>query len=167
VREIESPLGAETYTVDDEFFFSGTAGARYSYSPDERDGSVLIIAQYLYNGEGYEDPAILNDNQMAVGGFLAAGDLGASDLESSGRHYSAAQISWRNILESDVTGSLFWLQNYSDMSARITPSVSIIAFDAVSLSLQVPFAFGEEGDEFSPAGDSLSFSLTASISEAF
>jgi hypothetical protein len=167
VREIEGPPALETYTVEDEFFFSGTAGTSYSYSPDERDGSLLITVQYLYNGEGYEDPAILNDNQMAVGGFLAAGDLGASDLVSSGRHYSAAQISWRNILESDVTGSLFWLQNYSDMSARITPSVSITAFDAVSLSLQVPFTFGEEGDEFSPAGDSLSFSMTASISEAF
>jgi hypothetical protein len=167
VREIDGPLGLETYTTDDEFFFSGTAGTRYSYSPDEREGSVLVTAQYLYNGEGYDNPAILNDNQMAVGGFLAAGDLAPGDLVNSGRHYSAAQISWRNILESDVTGSLFWLQNYSDMSARITPSLSTTLFDTVSLSLQVPLSFGEEGDEFSPTGNSLSFSLTASISEAF
>lgn len=167
VRETEGFPGVEVYTVDDEIFFSATAGTSYSYSPDEREGSLMITAQYLYNGEGYEDPAILTDNQMAIGGFLTAGDLVPGDLMNAGRHYSAAQVSWRNILESDVTGSIFWLQNYSDMSARVTPSLSTTLFDAVSLSLQMPLAFGESGDEFSPTGDSLSLSLTASLSEAF
>ena len=167
VQEGPLPLGVEAVSRDDEFFVNATLGATYLYNPDEWDSSVSISGQYLFNGEGYEDTSIITDNQSGVGALVANGDLAVSDLTGTGMHYSALSVSWRDILGSDFTGSVLWLHNYSDMSAQVSPSVSTTVFDSIDLTLSVPFTFGEEGDEFSPSGDSLSARVTASLGGRF
>ena len=167
VQEAALPLGVEAATRDDEIFVNATLGATYFYTPDEWDSSISIFGQYLFNGEGYDDPSIITDNIAGVGALIAAGDIAASDLISTGMHYSALSVSWLDILGSDFTGSVLWLQNYSDMSARVSPSISTTLLDSIDLTASVPLTFGDEGDEFSPNGDSLSISVTASFGGRF
>jgi len=162
VRETALPPGVETYTTTDEFFFSATAGLSWSHSFSESDSSVMIVAQYLYNGEGYADASVLRDNQTAVYGLIAAGELNQSDIVSSGRHYSASSVTWSDMFGSKITGGLFWMQNYSDLSALITPSLSTTVLDAVQISLRTPIQFGDTGDEFSPTGNAMSIELSVS-----
>ena len=167
VEESGFPLGVEAVTRDDELFANATLGATYFLTPDEWDSSISVFGQYLYNGEGYADPSILSDNAAGVAALIAAGDLAVSDLISTGMHYSALSVSWMDILSTDFTGSVLWLQNYSDMSARIAPSVSATVLDSIDLTASLPLTFGDEGDEFSPNGDSISVSLVASFGGRF
>jgi len=153
----------QTVTRTDEFIFSATAGGSWSHSFDDNDSSILVIGQYLFSGEGYSDPAILRDNQAGISALIAGGDLGFSDLQSTGRHYTAATVRWSDMFGSGVGSGVFWMQNYSDMSARIVPSVSTALFDAVDLSFQVPITLGQTGEDLSPLGNTLSASLSLSL----
>lgn len=167
VQEGPLPLGVETVSRPDEIFMNATVGATYFYNPSEWDSSISIFGQYLFNGEGYEDPSILTDNTSGVGALVASGDLSVSDLRGTGMHYSALSVSWRDILGWDFTGSVLWLHNYSDMSAQVSPSISTTIFDSIDLSASMPFTFGDDGDEFSPTGDSISIRITASLGGQF
>jgi hypothetical protein len=96
---------------------------------------------------------------MLVGG----GALSISDITSTGRHYVAASVNWQGMFGSDVSSGLFWMQNFSDMSGLITASASVTVLEMVDLSLRGSIRLGEEGDEFSPAGNALSLELGVSI----
>ncbi len=124
----------------DEFFFSTTAGFRWSYSPNESDSSVSLVAQYFYDGEGYSDPSII-----------------------TGIHYAAGNLSWSDVFSSGVNAGVFWMQNFTDVSAMVTPSLTRTIVNDVSVTLQVPMMFGEEGDELSPRGSSMSLNLSVSM----
>ncbi|MCK4515456.1 MAG: hypothetical protein KAU31_09375 [Spirochaetaceae bacterium] len=158
-----APLGVAVYSRTDEIFLAATAGVSWNYSLDDDESSILVTSQYLYNGEGYSDPTVLSDNRAGIAALIGAGNLTAGDIQNSGRHYTATQLSWRDIFGSGVNGGVFWMQNYSDMSARITPSLSTTLFDAVTLSLQTPITAGDADDELSPLGNTLSVSLNASL----
>lgn len=167
VREASTPLGLESYSVDDDFFFTATAGTSWSSTLETCDTTLSFTAQYLYNGEGYEEPEMISGNQMAIGSLLASGELTTGDLSQTGRHYTAARIGLFNLLDADVSASVFWMQNYSDRSARVIPSITATMFDLVDLSISTPFAIGDAGDEFAPAGNTITLEIGASLTEAF
>ncbi|MFW6288867.1 MAG: hypothetical protein ACOC2Q_03710, partial [Spirochaetota bacterium] len=70
---------------------------------------------------------------------------------------------WSDLFGSEINASALWIQNFSDMSAMVTPSLGRTIVDKVNFTLAVPMMFGEEGDEFTPLGDSLSLRLSVSL----
>ena len=150
------PLGVAAIDKQDQLFFWGTLGIRYSYSDEDGNWNLNITGQYLYNGDGYTDPGILSEHATAVSALIAQRTLASRDLIRPGLHYGAANVSLRNILQSDLTASLFWMGNLSDGSGRATPLLSWTISPDVSLSLQVPVSYGETGDEYTPRGISVS-----------
>jgi hypothetical protein len=158
-----SPLGVQTYTRSDEFLFSATAGFSWRYSVNDEGSSIMLISQYLYNGEGYADPTVLSDNPAGVAALIGSGELGFSDIQSSGRHYSATNVGWSDMFGSGINSGVFWMQNYSDLSAWVTPSLSTSVLDAVDLTLQVPIRLGEAGDELAPTGNAMSINFNVSL----
>jgi len=155
--------GLETEDRNEEFFFNATAGFRWSDSVGDTSSTVNVVAQYLYNGEGYSDPSVITDNPAAIGALLASGALSTSDLRNTGKHYTAANAGWSDLFGSEINANVLWIQNFTDMSAMVTPSLGRTIVDKVNLTLAVPMMFGEEGDEFTPFGDSLSLRLSLSL----
>jgi hypothetical protein len=155
--------GVAAETIDDEFFFNTTGGLRYSYSPVESDTTLSVVAQYLYNDEGYDDPSLITDNPTGVQALIATGELAFADLANTGRHYSAMNAGLTDLFGLDVNASVLWLHNYTDGSAMITPSLSRTFFDHFGLTLRVPILIGEESDEFAPRGNQVSVGIRASI----
>ncbi len=158
-----APLGVAVYSRTDEIFLAATTGFSWNYSLDDDESWIIVTSQYLYNGEGYSDPTVLGDNRPGVAALIAGGDLTAGDIQNSGQHYTATQLSWRDMFGSGVNGGVFWMQNYSDMSGRIAPSLSTTLFDAVTLSLQTPITVGDPGDELSPMGNTLAIDVNVSL----
>ena len=149
--------------VTDKFFFNATSGFRWSHSPSESDSSVSVMAQYLYNGEGYSDPSIISDNPVGVATLLGSGNISITDLQSTGTHYVAGNLSWSDVFSSGVNAGVFWMQNFTDISAMVTPSLTRTIVNDVNVTLQVPMMFGQEGDELSPQGNSVSLNLSVSM----
>ena len=152
-------LGLEVIDRDEEFFFNATAGLSFIYSFDNYDSTLSAAAQYLYNGEGYDVPALISDNPFAIKTFVDGGELSYSDLQQSGRHYGAANVAWRSMWGSDISAQAFWMHNFSDSSGRVTPGLSLAIFDGLSVTLSLPYVYGEAGKELSPFGDSISAQL--------
>jgi hypothetical protein len=164
IEETDGPFpGLETVNYDDELFFNATLGFSYVHTFDVDDSSVTLAGQYLYNGEGYDDPSIITDNTIAVGALIAAGDISPNDLLNTGKHYSAVSGSWNDIFGSDFSMNALWIHNYTDTSGWISPSLSVELIERLSISLKTPYYYGTKGDEFSPAGDSLSLQLSANL----
>lgn len=156
-------LGVTAVSYGEELFFHATAGLSFRYSFDEVDSSVSFFGQYLYNGEGYSDPAILQNNQPGIGALLGAGDLTVADLMSPGVHYVAVNAGWNGIFGSDFTLQAFWTQNFTDMSGYVSPAVSVDIIDYISLRVSVRYQFGEEGDEFSPIDDRVTAQIAVAL----
>lgn len=158
-----APLGVSTYLRDAEIIFNASAGFLWTESIGDEGSSVVVVGQYLYYGEGYSDPSVISDNQLGVAALLGAGDISVTDLVNIGQHYSGVQASWNDVFGSGFNTGVFWMHNYTDMSARVIPSVSTTILDTIRLTLQVPMAFGGSGDELSPLGNSLSINVGASL----
>ena len=158
-----SPLGVDAVTYDGQLFFDLTAGLSFIYTFDEVESSVSFAGQYLYNGEGYKDPSVLADNPLGIAALIGAGDLSPSDLANTGRHYAAANVGWNSILGSDVSLGAFWIHNFSDSSGYVAPSVSVSILDRLSASARLSYRYGDEGDEYTPTGDGMTVSLSASF----
>ena len=156
---VNYPLGIKTYTREDVLFFSGTAGFRYINS--NRD--ISFMGQYFYNGEGYKNPDILKDSSMGIASLIGAGQLNYQDLFQPGRHYGAAMINWSSIKDSDFGVSLFWIGNLSDGSGQVKPTFSWNPIDYAVISIGIPVFYGEKGDEYTPVGNNLSFSVEVSL----
>jgi hypothetical protein len=178
------------YTVVDrsaETLFSATAGAIYT----KADWNFTAVGQYLYNGRGY-DSLTLGDlleagfdraasqpaGEPAFGLASLAASLGG--LGKIGRHYGVVYLGWTSLWDSDWDFSVLAIENFSDLSGYVKPTLSFTCFGYVKLSGSVSLSWGGEGTEFAdPAGfaaairegtiatfvakPSLSLSLTASI----
>ncbi len=147
---------------NDRIFFFGTAGGRYTYSAEESDVSVTLVAQYYYNGEGYSDSAF----SSAVPALLSSGDITWSDLETPGRHYGAASLSVG--FTDDISMNCFVISNLSDASGYASASLNYSGIEHLTLELSAGTTFGEEGTEYTviPVSDTLFVSgrtFTASI----
>lgn len=192
-EELEVVL--DTYVVDSIPFFSATAGARYLKELEQGElkrapGSLAVVGQYYYNGEGYPDSRLLKPaaflqqnpeyNGLALPEeaqseeYESPPDLSFGDLSSWGRHYAALTAAWNNIFESDVSISLFNLTNLNDLSGIISPSVSFTFIDVFTVSAGVRMTYGNKNDEytnpaslFGLAGDSdgatAAFTLSVSM----
>ena len=154
--------GLSVRRVDDELFASAMAGIRYAYTPAGAGWSVAAMAEYFYNGEGYDDPAIITDNPAAIGALLGAGEITGDDLATTGKHYSALSAA-TDLFGTNLNIAVVWLHNYTDRSALLVPSLSVTLLDHFALTLRTPVNLGNEGDGFAPEGNRVSVSLSASI----
>ncbi|MDA3812582.1 MAG: hypothetical protein PF518_19865 [Spirochaetaceae bacterium] len=154
------------YSLEDyneKIFFNGTLGASYTWSSDVSDLSFTAMGQYYFNGEGYSDPGILSTplGAVFVAANITAGDLAINDLKNRSKHYGAASFSI--IPVKDLSISIFWLGNFTDLSGLIKPGITWNATDYISLGFSLPYTYGDTGDEYTPAGDNLSFVLEVSL----
>ena len=130
--------------TDDKLYLSGTLGGMYSWSPEEGDFGISLMAQYFYNGEGYN-----GDDLYAVPGV------------NSGYHYGGANLSV-SLTDTISTGAAFY-GNLEDMSGIVTPSISWRMADHVSTSLSTMIPFGDDGDQYGALSGNIATSLTFSL----
>lgn len=159
----------DTADYDETVFFKGTAGLSYSNS----DANYSIIAQYLYDGEGYANTdreariTEARDNEDAIRLLLGDDDLFSLFLKrliaGSGQHYAAASFSKSELLVEDLSFSLFAMGNLSDFSGIIKPSLSYVFFDGLSLSTSASFAVGYDNGEYVVLNDGRALSLSISL----
>jgi hypothetical protein len=159
----EYPLGLMAVDRDDEFFFSGTIGFRYSNQDDTGNFNLTLTGQYLYNGYGYKDPDLLKDNKPGIGSLISADELCIDDLSSPGQHYGASLFNWSSMFSTDLSIKLFWMGNLTDGSGRISPEILFKPIDELEISAGVPVTYGEEGDQFTPDESTVSVSLQFSL----
>ncbi len=156
-----------TFAEDDELYLAATGGFLYLKSDlFESSVDVNVIAQYYYQGEGYDSPDFLEAINYGV---FVSGDLDSSVLTNTGQHYSVLSLGVSQLLVDDLSISGLWQANWSDFSGLVNGSVSYRLFDGMSLSLGLTGAYGDDPSEFrtiggnptvkNPFGD-----LTASIS---
>lgn len=162
-RGTGNAFGLRTVRNTDDPFAAATAGLRYTYAPEAEDWSATLVGQYLWNGEGYEDPDLLRDNRAGVAALLAAGDLSGADLAYTGRHYAAASLNVALGRGADWSLGAFWLSNLSDGSARVSPSVTFRLLDQLSLRAAVSATYGGDGAEMTPFGSRFAVTLTATL----
>ncbi|MBN2553991.1 MAG: hypothetical protein JXB06_14535 [Spirochaetales bacterium] len=151
----------EPYSVEGEPLFSGTAGFGYR----NPDWDIVLVAQYYYNGQAYEDGQLPALALQA----LEDGAINSTDLLYPGRHYLAAGLNWFEILDSRFTFSLLYLANFSDGSGLINPSLSWAPIEYLSFTtgLRITYSDDPGGDEYAPAGGALAWTLSASIGGLF
>ena len=165
-EEDDLNLVLDTYEVKDRPFFQATVGTNYMHEFDNDAGSLMIVGQYFFNGEGYNDdvPGLLeaayylNQNAGENGLALDAADqpegyedppaLGTGDLTNFGRHYAGAMVSWSSIFDTDLSFSTLAIANFSDLSGMVIPTFSYRIIDYISLSAGMRMTFGQEGDEY-------------------
>jgi hypothetical protein len=155
-----SPIGVTTATYDERLFAHITAGLSYRYSFVESDSSFSFMGQYLFNGEGYEDVSVLRENRNGIAALLGTGGITTADLLSAGRHYAAASAGLSGLVGGDVSFRTFWIHGFDDSSGMVTPSISVSPFDGMDFTLQASYRYGEEGDEYTPVGETLSANLS-------
>ncbi len=151
-----------TEKIDDEFFFKGTVG--FSWSKEILDNNFMLIGQYLYNGEGYENDSFLSDpvKQLPVYGMLINGQVLVSDIMERSKHYVSANLSISDLFKNeDLSFSTFTMISLGDMSGFVKPSISYSLFDDLSMSLGSTFNIGEQGDEL--FGDKFAIELTVNL----
>ena len=162
-KTLANPFGLETEKVDDKYFLSGTAGFRYSHSDDDGNFNISIAAQYLYNGEGYDNKDILKDNMAGVMQMIGAGLLSSGDIAMPGIHYAASSLMWNGMFNTDLSFSIFWIGNLSDSSGQVMPGISYKVFDKLKAYLKIPFTYGDEGYQYTQNGSTVSVSLELSM----
>jgi len=161
----------DTFTVEDRPFFSATCGFNWLHSFEEpKLGSMMIVGQYFFNGEGYSGSGLLapayrlflnsGENGLAIEDAAARPEgyedppaLSTSDLANFGRHYAALIFNWSSLFDEDISFSALAIANLSDLSFIVSPNVSFTVFEKIDLTLGARITFGEEGDEYTnPAG---------------
>jgi hypothetical protein len=146
----KGPAGLLVSTLKDELFFQGSLGLRYQ----RMDGlqGLSLIAQYLFNGLGYQNPSVFVDNPQAVQLLLAQKRIGPADLALRGMHYLSARFSIDRYRESDFGFSLFLMANFSDGSGRLVPELNYGTAKNVTVRFKLPVNYGDPGSEYSPSG---------------
>ena len=154
----------DTYLVDWLPIFSGTAGFRWFRDLESSGGSIGLIGQYWFNGEGYADSTLLTPatvlfqnpgtNGLAISepesqsdDYEPPPDLAVTDITNWGRHYVALTGNWSEIFGSDLSFSILAITNLSDLSGIVTPSLSFPLLETFTMSLNGRLSFGESGDE--------------------
>jgi len=158
-------LVLDTYREDDRWFAQATIGARY-LKQWENGGSLIVVGQYFFNGEGYEDsvPGLLpaaarlalnpGENGLALDpaeqpdDYVPPPTLGLTDLANWGRHYFGGTIAVSDLPVDDLSLSALALVNLSDLSAILVPAINYRFLDRFSMSLAARFTLGESDDEF-------------------
>lgn len=144
-------------TERDDWFFSGTAGLVYTNA----DAYLTAVAQYYYNGEGYDDPASMVDDAMVQVGM---GNMSMTDLYGNlGTHYAAAMVSWTFYKDSPFGVSLLWLGSLSDGSGMIKPSFSWDITDELVLTVSPYFAYGPYNSQYRGIDPALMGGSTAGL----
>jgi len=163
VEDPAAPLGVSTRTYEDVLYPSATAGFRYRWSDDLAHFDVSLVAQYLYNGEGYADADLLKREASGVAALVASGALSAADLRGTGRHYAALNASWTDMFASDFSLGCLWLGNLADGSGMLIPSARWDLSDQLWVTVKASFQYGALGAEYSRAGDAMILSVSASL----
>ncbi len=156
----------DTFTVDDRLFFSATCGFTWLHSFEEpKLGSMMVVGQYFFNGEGYADSSLLapayhlflnpdengliiEDEEARPEGYEDPPALSISDLTNFGRHYAALVFNWNNLFDEAISFSTLAIANLSDLSFIVSPNISFTVFDKIELSVGARITFGPEGGEF-------------------
>ncbi len=155
--------GFSTVTYNDTLFYKATVGASYSWSDDLSNYNLSFSGQYYYNGEGYSNPDLVNMTSPEIMSLLTSESISTSDLVETGRHYGAVSAGWREMWGSDLSLSIFYIENFSSFSGMIKPSISWNGLDNIDISLSVSRMFGDPGEEYSMSGSISSISLGVSI----
>ncbi len=163
-------LVVETFEANTGIYGAATAGFRYLRDFEEGP-SLLAVAQYFFNGEGYRyTPDLLPaaarlitnpaENGLLVPnpadqpeGYEAPPALGANDLANWGQHYLGATVSLSSLFIDEFSVSLFALVNMSDWSAILSPNASLGFLDRFNLSLAARFTVGPDDGEFTDPAD--------------
>jgi len=160
--ELERVL--DTYEVENMPFFNATAGVRYLRTFTEDRGSIAVIGQYWFNGEGYKNSDLLepayylalnpNTNGLLIQneedqpeGYEDPPTLNLSDLTNFGRHYAGLTVNWE-VFDTGLNITMLAVANLSDFSGILLPAVSYKFFDYLTLSVNGRFTFGQAGDEY-------------------
>lgn len=137
------------FEEDDATYFSGTAGFLYLKSDlFESKTDLNAIAQYYYQGEGYDG----SEQLRALAYGFSTGEIQSGQLANTGRHYTALSLGLNQLFVEDLSLSSFWQANWSDMSGQINTSLSYRFFDGLSVSAGVLTAYGESPGEFVSLG---------------
>jgi hypothetical protein len=154
----------DTYEVETRPFFQFTAGTRYIKTFSEERGSLAVIGQYWFNGEGYKNNDLLrpgyylalnpNTNGLLIQeeenqpeGYEDPPTLTFTDLINFGRHYAALTVNWE-IFQTDINVTVLALANLRDWSGLFVPAVSWKIFDYMTVGVNARFTFGDPGDEY-------------------
>lgn len=171
LRRIEDPVIAlETYTDEESLYFQGTAGFRYSNT----DLDASIVAQYYFNGEGYEDQSILDDARASIRAVAdgqvpqvpidtAGGTLTARDLGRMNRHYASAVANLTEVFGTDLSAGLLWQGNLADGSGLVGPSLTYSLFERASVTASTTLAYGPDDREFTSLGGRTTASISVSL----
>ncbi|WP_460054807.1 hypothetical protein [Spirochaeta dissipatitropha] len=143
---------------DDNLYFSGTAGFRWT--PQKRN--FALIAQYLYQAEGYSEDGMLSSylNSMAAA-TAATADASESSAEHMdllqqapailrlfGRHHSMLSVSHSKIFTEKLYGSLQWQAAWSDLSGLVSVNLGWQWFQGFSIGGGLHYSYGDAGTEF-------------------
>lgn len=161
-----NPLGLAVFEEKERLFVHVTAGLRFVYPDPERRFTLSGAGQYYYNGEGY-DGATIKDNRIGLFQLLATGQLAATDLMSTGRHYGALSVGWTSVLVADVNPNLFWFGNLSDGSGMLSLSAGYSGWNDVRPTIGISRTYGEAGSEYALTGPVTRLAVGISVSGAF
>lgn len=182
VTEVSSTLASSNFVTtinadeydddeDEDLFWKGTAGFSYSNS----DAKISIMAQYLYDGEGYAnvdrkariDEAIADEADIKALLGENADELFSSFLKGliydSGRHYAALTVSKSELFLDDLSLSVFGFANLSDFSGFVKPTLSYRFFTGMSMSASAQFTLGFENGEYVVLNDGQAMSLSLAL----
>lgn len=175
VRRVDDSLPPlETYTDEESLYFQGTAGFRYSNT--EWDASV--VAQYYFNGEGYEDQELLGDARAAFAAATLAAAQGQDpeavldtdaatptqqDFGRVSRHYASAVANLSEVFGTDLSASLLWQGNLADGSGLVGPSLTYQLFERASITAGTTIAYGPDDREFTSLGARATASISVSL----
>ncbi|HET6485218.1 MAG TPA: hypothetical protein VFH83_02290 [Spirochaetia bacterium] len=156
------------YSVVDrsaDTFYKATAGVMYT----NQDWNFTAVAQYLYNGQGYDTLSVQDILQAVIDRALGqpAGEptLNTATLASDftglgqiGVHYGVIYLGFTSIANTKTDFSVLGIMNLSDGSGYVNPTVSFTMFTYVKLSLGASASWGAAGTEFAdPTGFASTF----------
>lgn len=166
VREVpvspDNPFGLAVVTDQDTVRFHGTAGARAAYSDPDGRFSVSAAGQYYYNGEGY-DGEFSKANRAAMLLLLGTGQLAATDVMSTGRHYAALSLGGTSRSFKDFAPAAFWMGNLSDGSGMVNLTLSYNRWKDIRPSIAISRTYGGAGSEFAPLSPETRFTVSVTI----
>ena len=146
-----------------DFYPSGTVGVRYNFPDDLNYYNIMIIAQYMYNGQGYTDPDFLTRQTTGITALVGTGKLSFSDLSYTGQHYGAVSVNWSKLFTSDFNLGCLWVGNLADGSGIITPFLGWDISDELSLTFKTGFKYGETGDEYTRNGAGMTCTVSVNL----
>lgn len=151
---VTQPAPGTVYDTDrarEGLFWSATAGAMAS----DNTRHFSFYAEYLFNGAGSRDADYYAHwmdrfiaEQIPANGLTAT--LSGSELGGHfGMHNSAASVSFTELFgNDDLSLSATWLQNWSDRSGMVLPSLTWTPVKHLALEGGVTLVWGRDGTEW-------------------